>query len=146
MTVAERLLLLSAIAAVLIIAGAAVRAWSARRLSALRARPLDTVWSTLGQTPDGRPGLVVFSAPLCVACRTAQEPAVRVLEAEYRNALRVVHIDIAARPKAARAFNILTAPSTVILGPDGRVSAVNQGFASADRLRAQLTVASASPA
>ena len=143
---AERLLLLAAIVAALIIAGAAVRAWSARRMTALRARPVDTVWSALGQTPDGRPGLVVFSAPLCVACRTAQEPAVRVLQAEYRTALRVVHVDIATRPKAAGAFNILTAPSTVVLAGDGRVSAVNQGFASVERLRAQLSVVGASPA
>ena len=146
MTIAERVLLLAAMAALLIIAIATIRAWSAAREANLRRQPPTTVWSALGEAPDGRPGLVVFSAPLCVACRTAQQPAVEVVEAEYRGALRVVHVDIAERPQAARAFNILTAPSTVILGRDGRVSAVNQGFVSADRLRTQLTVASASPA
>ena len=146
MTMLERALLLTAIAGLVILASAAIRAWSARRAARLRREPAATVWSALGQAPDGRPGLVVFSAPLCIACRTAQQPAVEVVEAEYRGGLRIVHVDIAERPQAARAFSILTAPSTAVLAPDGSVSALNQGFASAARLRAQLTAAGASPA
>ncbi|HEY9288941.1 MAG TPA: thioredoxin family protein [Candidatus Dormibacteraeota bacterium] len=142
----QRVLLLVALAGLVTIVSAAIRAWLARRAANLRREPAAAVWSALGQAPDGRPGLVVFSAPLCVACRTAQHPAVEVVQAEYRDALRVVHVDIAHRPEAARAFSILTAPSTAVLGPNGSVSAVNQGFASAARLRAQLSAAGASPA
>ena len=142
----ERVLLLALIAGMVLVAVATARRWSARRAATLRNEPSASVWSALGGSPDGRPGLLVFSAPLCVACTTVQEPAVRVIEREFRGALRVVHLDIAARPDTARAFSILTAPSTVVLGPDGRVSAVNQGFASVARLRDQLSAAGASPA
>lgn len=146
MTLLQRALLLIAVAGLVIVASAVIRVWSARRAASLRREPPAFVWSALGQAPDGRPALVVFSAPLCIACRTAQQPAVQVVEQEYRGALRVVHVDIAERPETARAFSVLTAPSTVVLAPNGSVSALNQGFASAARLRAQLTAAGASPA
>lgn len=146
MSTLERVLLLAGITAVLMLIAATTRAWVAKRERDLRQTPASIVWSALGGAPDGRPGLVVFSAPLCVACRTTQEPAVQLVEAEYRGALQVLRVDIAERPEAARALSILTAPSTVVLSRDGRIRAVNQGFASADRLRSQLSVAGASPA
>jgi len=145
-TMPERLLILALISAAVVVAAAATRAWSRQRVTRLQGESGTSAWDALGQQPDGRAGLLVFSTPFCVACRTTQEPAIQAVGAEYGASLRVVHVDIGARPDAARAFSILTAPSTVVLRPDGRVSAVNQGVASAARLRSQLTVAAASPA
>ena len=44
----------------------------------------------------------------------------------------------AERPDVARAFGILTVPATVVMDRSGAVVGANQGFATADRLAAQL--------
>jgi len=138
----ERLVLLVVIALLIALGTLAIRAWSTRRVAIVRQSSTG-LWPALGEQPDGRPTLVVFSTPACVACRTAQEPAVQAVRGRFGEALRVVHVDIGQRPGAARAFKILTAPSTVVLNADGQVQSVNQGFATADHLVAQLTAASA---
>jgi hypothetical protein len=53
--------------------------------------------------------------------------------------VRVIEVDASARPDVASRFGVLTAPTTVVLEPDGRVRALNHGFAGADRLASQLT-------
>jgi thiol-disulfide isomerase/thioredoxin len=136
-----RLALLIVLGLIFAVSISAARAWVQRRQAHLQHQRASVLWPALGETPDGRPGLVVFASPTCVACRTAQEPAVQALSAELGSALRVLHVDIRERPSAARAFKILTAPSTVVLAPDGRVKAVNQGFAGVDVLRAQVSAA-----
>ena len=146
MAMLDRLLLLMILGLVFTLAITAIRVWARRRHANLRQAGPNALWSALGESPDGRPGLVVFSTPSCVACRTAQAPAVEAVSAEFGSGLRVVHVDIGGRPSVARAFKILTAPSTAVLGPDGRVNAINQGFAGAHVLRAQLTDAGAGPA
>jgi len=146
MAMLDRLLLLVILALAFALATIAIRVWARRRHANLRQASTNALWPALGESPDGRPGLVVFSTSSCVACRTAQEPAVQAVSAHFGSALRIVRVDIGERPGAARAFKILTAPSTVVLGLDGRVNAVNQGFAAAHVLRAQLTAAGAGPA
>ncbi|TMD43695.1 MAG: thioredoxin family protein [Chloroflexi bacterium] len=146
MAILDRLLLLVILGLVFAVAITAIRVWLRRRHANLRRASTNALWPALDESPDGRPGLVVFSTPSCVACRTAQEPAVQAVSAHFGSALRVVHVDIGERPGVAREFKILTAPSTVVLGRDGRVNAINQGFAGAHVLRAQLTAAGAGQA
>jgi thioredoxin-like negative regulator of GroEL len=136
----ERLVVLVAIASLVALGTLSIRAWSRGRVAGVRQSAAG-LWPALGESPDGRPALVVFSTPACVACRTAQEPAVQAVRGRFGEALRVLHVDIGQRPGAARAFRILTAPSTVVLNADGQVQSVNQGFASADHLVAQLSAA-----
>jgi thiol-disulfide isomerase/thioredoxin len=100
----------------------------------------------LGAVPDGRPSLVVFSTPGCSACRTAQYPAVQAVASHFGHRLRVMNVDIADRPAVGRAFNVLTAPTTVVMNGDGRIEHFNHGFAPADVLAAQLSALGASPA
>jgi thioredoxin-like negative regulator of GroEL len=52
--------------------------------------------------------------------------------------VRVIRIDASRQPHVARAFGVVTVPSTVILEPAGRVVAINQGFAPSTRLIEQL--------
>jgi thioredoxin-like negative regulator of GroEL len=52
--------------------------------------------------------------------------------------VRVIHVDAASRPEVARAFGVMTVPSTVVLAPSGHVVAINQGFAASSRLIEQL--------
>jgi thiol-disulfide isomerase/thioredoxin len=136
--VVERLLVVGAVAALAAILVLAGRALAARRLWGLRQEEPDDLWAALGTEPDGRPAVVAFSTPSCVACRTAQDPALADLQARQEGGVRVIHVDAAERPEVARRFGILTVPSTVVLDRRGAVSGANQGFASVDRLAAQL--------
>jgi thioredoxin-like negative regulator of GroEL len=142
----QRALILALIAVAVVVIVVLMRAWSAQRLIGLRARGHERLWSALGETPDGRPSLVVFSTPSCTTCRTAQYPAVETVAARFGAALRVISVDLAQRPAIGRAFNALTAPTTVVLAGDGRVDSFNHGFAPADRLSAQVSALGVSPA
>jgi thioredoxin 1 len=139
--VTERLLVLAAVAvlvAALIVAGRLV---AARRLGSLGRRPPEATWLALGETPDGRPAVLAFSTPTSGICRAAQHPALDSLEAGTGGAVRVIRVDAAERPDVATAFGVLTVPCTVVLAPDGRIVAANQGLAPAERLSAQLRLA-----
>lgn len=136
----ERSLLALTLALIVVAAVYAVRAWSGRRIAGLTAGQIRGLWNALGESPDGRPSLVVFSTPRCTACRTAQHPAVEAVEARFGQALRVLNVDLSQRPSVGQAFKVLTAPSTVVLGGDGRVVSFNHGFAPADQLAAQVSV------
>jgi thioredoxin-like negative regulator of GroEL len=139
----ERFLIILTLALIVVVAVVAVRAWSGRRLAGLKAGEAGGLWSALGESPDGRPSLVVFSTPSCTACRTAQHPAVEVVEARFGETLRVLKVDLSQRPAVGHAFKVLTAPSTVVLAADGRVGSFNHGFAPADQLAAQVSAVAA---
>jgi hypothetical protein len=117
-----------------------------RRLTRLRGLPSAELWSALGAVPDGRATVVVFSTPSCGACWTAQKPALAALEDRAGGAVRVIPVDVAGRPEVARAFGVLTVPATIVMGAEGGVLAANHGFASAERLSAQIGIAAASMA
>lgn len=134
----DRLLVLAALTTLVAALIAGGRLLARRRLRSLRSRPAAELWSALGETPDGRPTVVAFSAPDCPVCRTAQDPALAVLEDRTGGRVRVIHVDAALRPEVARAFGVLTAPTTVVLAADGSVAAANQGFATAERLASQV--------
>ncbi|HET9847066.1 MAG TPA: thioredoxin family protein [Candidatus Dormibacteraeota bacterium] len=135
----ERALILFATALAVVIGVGIVRAVSRRKLEHLQRNSPAPLWSALGERPDGRPALVVFSTPGCTACRTTQRPAVDSVVAEFGRGLRVLSVDMAERPSVGRAFNVLTAPTTVVLDRDGQVRTINHGFAPADRLAAQIS-------
>lgn len=139
----ERSLLVLTFALIVIAAVFAVRAWSGRRVAGLTASQAQGLWSALGESPDGRPSLVVFSTPSCTACRTAQHPAVEAVEARFGETLRVLKVDLSRRPAVGHAFKVLTAPSTVVLSGDGRVGSFNHGFAPADQLATQISAVAA---
>jgi thioredoxin-like negative regulator of GroEL len=139
----ERFLIILTLSIVAVAAVVAVRAWSSRRVARLKAsQPVD-LWNALGESPDGRPSLVVFSTPSCTACRTAQHPAVEAVEARFGETLRVLKVDLSRRPAVGHAFKVLTAPSTAVLRGDGRVGSFNHGFAPADQLAAQVSAVAA---
>jgi Thioredoxin len=142
----ERALLLAAIAIAVAVSVVVTRAWARQRVIGLRASGPQRLWSALGEIPDGRPSLVVFSTPSCTTCRTVQYPAVQTVAARFGSALRVVRVDLAERPSVGHAFNVLTAPTTVVLAGDGRLGNVNHGFAPADQLSAQISALGAAPA
>ncbi|MCA1646310.1 MAG: thioredoxin family protein [Chloroflexi bacterium] len=135
----DRLTLLLIFATAVALAVVIVRSWNRRQVRRLMQTAGEPAWANLGQAPDGRPALVTFSTPSCAACHTAQAPVVTAVEAELGPAaVRVIRIDAARQPEIARAFGVLTVPSTIVLTPTGRLVAVNQGFAPSGRLVEQL--------
>lgn len=133
----ERILVLAALTLVIVVSTLAIRAWNTRRIRGLlqRSDPL----SALGIEPDGRPTLITFSTPSCAACHQAQAPAAntatRLLNARH------IEVDAAVQPHVARAFGVLTVPSTAVLTKEGRLAAVNQGFAPTAKLVEQIRAA-----
>jgi thioredoxin-like negative regulator of GroEL len=135
----ERVAILGVLAVVLALGVVLTRAYAARRMDAVKAAPRDPLWASLGEQPDGRPTLVSFSTPSCAACHRAQAPAVsRVEEQLGAHALRVISVNTAERPEVARAFGVMTVPSTVVLAEAGHVVAINQGFAPSVKLIQQV--------
>ena len=140
---AGRALILVAVVVLVTVTVVAVRAWSRRRVDGLEIGA--QLWSALGEAPDGRPSLVVFSTPSCTACRTAQYPAVEAVARRFGQALRILMVDLSKRPAVGQAFRVLTAPTTVVLSGDGRIASFNHGFAPAEQLEAQVGAARSSP-
>jgi thioredoxin-like negative regulator of GroEL len=135
----ERVLVLVVLAAVVAAAVFIAREWSRRKVHSLTKVWGSETWQNLGEQPDGRRALVSFSTPSCAACHTAQAPAVKAVESQLGpESVRVIKIDTARQPDVARAFGVLTVPSTIVLAPSGQVVAVNQGFAPSRRLVEQL--------
>lgn len=134
----DRLLVLAGLVLGLSLLVFAARVVARRRLRRSRALPTDEIWKALGTAPDGRPAVVAFSTPSCAACHTAQRPALGQLESRARGAVRVLEVDAAARPEVARKFGVLTVPTTAILDPSGRLTALNNGFAPLSRLAEQV--------
>jgi thioredoxin-like negative regulator of GroEL len=135
----ERFLIVMVLGLALAAGVFAVRAWSGRRVAELKAGQTRGLWNALGESPDGRPSLIVFSTPSCTACRTTQHPAVEAVAARFGGALRVLKVDLSRRPAVGHAFKVLTAPTTVVLAGDGQVGSFNHGFAPADQLAAQVS-------
>jgi thioredoxin-like negative regulator of GroEL len=140
----DRVLVLTAIAALVAALVVGGRFLAALRLRQLRMAPPAALWAALETEPDGRPTVVAFSTPGCTACRTAQRPALAALEERAGGGVRVVGVDAAARPEVARAFGVMTVPATTVLDERGAVLASNQGFASTETLARQLGVAAGS--
>ena len=133
----ERAAILGLVSALVVLGVLIARSWSLRNVARLRGAGSQALWTALGESPDGRPSLVVFSTPSCAVCRTAQSPAVLAVESRFGEDLRILRVDLSTRPAVGEAFRVLTAPTTVVLGGDGRVGSVNHGFAPAERLSAQ---------
>lgn len=140
----ERALILCTVAgfvALLVLAGRAFVA--ARKQRALAAVPLlparfeeafvaaDSPWSIR---------LLAFSTPQCQQCWLLQKPALEEVAARA-DRVEILPINALEQPELAERYGILTVPSTVVLKPDGRASAVNFGYAPARQLLEQIAAA-----
>ena len=78
---------------------------------------------------SGRSALLVFTSPTCGPCKLQQLPIVDRL-------VRV--IDVTEQPEVAVQFGVWSLPTTIVLGADRSVAAINQGVASERKLREQI--------
>jgi thioredoxin 1 len=128
----ERLLVL----ALVVLALSAVGWWLSRRPRALAARLREA--TSPARYATGRPLVLAFTSSDCAACRGAQRPALEELRARLGAAVDIREVDVLADQATARAFGIISVPSTAVLDAAGRVVAFNTGFAPAGRLLAQI--------
>jgi hypothetical protein len=129
----ERLAILALVCLAAALLWGVLRLWQAARLRRLRhERPL------AGLVPAGRPAVVAFSTPGCAECRTRQAPALARLRDDLGEGVTVASLLANEHPALVERLGILTVPATVVLDTAGGVQHVNQGFADAERLAAQL--------
>jgi hypothetical protein len=106
-----------------------------RKLAGHRSAAADDLVSQY-DLPAGEPGILYFSGDRCVQCVALQEPALARLA--KLQPVNVRKLRAVAEPELTRRFNILTVPSTVVIGADHRVRGVNVGFADEKTLLEQL--------
>ncbi|HEY3063864.1 MAG TPA: thioredoxin family protein [Chloroflexota bacterium] len=132
----ERIVVVAGLAVCIALGVVLMRLYAHRRTQAVLDQQGHTMLAQLGAQADGRPTIVTFSTPSCAACHTAQAPA--VAHAAAHNNVRVIDIDAAQQPDVARAFGIMTVPSTAVLDASGKVTALNHGFTPSQQLVRQL--------
>jgi thioredoxin-like negative regulator of GroEL len=113
-------------------------AWLALRAAAefRRARRVDRLREP--ELSQGKPTILFFTAPYCTVCRYRQKPALEDLGGRLNGTLRILEIDASVDRAMAHRYGVWSLPTTVVVAPDGRVGAVNYGFAPAEQLRAQV--------
>jgi hypothetical protein len=132
------------------IVAALVLAIGAGALALQRARQRGLVGSVvLGPAASpgtGRiPDILYFTGENCTVCHVAQRPALQRLR-ELVEDVAIREIDVALDRISARAYRVMTLPTTVVLDPSGRATAVNAGFAAESILRDQVVAARAASA
>lgn len=131
-----RLAVVIAFLAFVVVAVIAVRWAYRRRLAAHAGRPARDLVERLG-LPSGRPAVLFLTTPRCFDCYERQAPALAQLA--ERTAIEVREISAPSAPDLTKRFGIITVPSTVVIGADQLVRAVNVGFADSDTLYAQIS-------
>lgn len=136
----DRLLLIVAVVAAVVLVWYCLRIWRAWKLRSLAH---ETPFA--GIVPTGRPAVIGFSTPGCVECRSRQAPALAQLASDLGEAIQVCTLAAQDYPHLIDRLGILTAPATVVLDAAGMVRYVNLGFTDAATLAAQIHSVQRSP-
>ncbi|MBI5650140.1 MAG: thioredoxin family protein [Chloroflexi bacterium] len=108
------------------------------RLAALRRANQSRVNLGLDDFRIGVPAILYFTTPDCAPCRTVQAPAIEELRAQFDDRLQVIKVDASERIDLANSWGVLSVPTTFIIDAHGQPRHVNNGVASAAKLRQQL--------
>ncbi|NNM66713.1 MAG: thioredoxin fold domain-containing protein [Spirochaetales bacterium] len=76
----------------------------------------------------GNPALVLFSSPDCVPCRTLQKPEIAHFQQDWVSKVQLIEIDVTERPDLARAWGVMSLPTTVVLDKRGTAQHFNPGI------------------
>lgn len=93
---------------------------------------------TLFNTPPNKPVLVYFTTPDCAPCKTIQRPAINQVSHLLGEEVEVVEIDATERPDLAKAWGVMSVPTTFVLDTRGEARYVNNGVARAEKLLEQI--------
>jgi len=121
--------------AVIIIGLGTFAYWLLNKRLLIRAR--NNVF-TLFNAPPNKPVLVYFTTPDCAPCKTIQRPAIDRLSDLLGERLEVVEIDATQRPDLAKAWGVMSVPTTFVLDTHGDARYVNNGVARAEKLLDQI--------
>ena len=86
------------------------------------------------------PRVLLFTGPRCSTCER-QKAIVDQVTSHWPGGLCVDRIDAAEDPMAARAFGVMSVPTTVVIAPNGSISKITGGLVRADELERQLHAA-----
>ncbi len=82
-----------------------------------------------------QPSILYFRSDTCAPCVTQK----RFLEElAAKQDVRIETIDVLREPERASAFNVLTLPTTIVVGEGGQVKEINYGLTDAAKLARQL--------
>lgn len=126
----ERVLVLAALAAVVLLA------WSLLHWRSTRPRDAAGL-REIGFKP-GLPAILYFTAPGCAPCETVQRPALVRLAERCSGGLQILEIDAVERPDLADAWGVLAVPTTFAIDRAGRPRRVNHGPTREEALLDQL--------
>ena len=87
---------------------------------------------------DGQATLIVVVSSRCAICPAQKSVAAQLRERYPPSLLRVVTIDAERQPAQARELSVMTVPTTLVLGPDGAIVHINNGFTKFDVLAKQV--------
>ncbi|MEZ0396574.1 MAG: thioredoxin family protein [Anaerolineales bacterium] len=91
-----------------------------------------------GAYRPGLPTIVYFTTPTCAPCLTMQRPIIERLQTRLGRWLQVIEVDASIHPEVARAWGVISVPTTFVFDAVGRPRSVNHGVASAETLLKQL--------
>ncbi len=116
---------------------AAIGMWVMRRG---RIRRAQNAIQRLGITP-GTPTIVYFWSPACQQCRNAQKPVLERMVEEYgEERLQLVSYNVEESFDMAKAWGVMTIPTTFIVDQSGEVVFANNGLATDGMLHRQLNL------
>ena len=108
-----------------------------RRSGIRRAQNAMQGW---GITP-GIPTIVYFWSPRCHSCRNAQKPILERIVEEYgEKYLQLISYNVDESSDMAKAWGVMTIPTTFIINQSGEVLFVNIGLATDGVLHRQLSI------
>ena len=121
--------------AIVIIGIGAAAYWLFNQRLLLRARHNG---SELFNAPPNKPVLVYFTTPDCIPCKTVQRPAITRVSNVLGEDVEVIEIDATERPDLAKAWGVMSVPTTFVLDANGEARYVNNGVARAEKLLEQI--------
>ena len=121
--------------AIVIIGVGAFAYWTINQRLLIRAR--HNVFTLFSALPN-KPVLVYFTTPDCAPCKTIQRPAINQVSHLLGEQLEVVEIDATERPDLAKAWGVMSVPTTFVLDTRGEARYVNNGVARAEKLLEQI--------
>lgn len=117
---------------VLALAGVVLLGYGFWRVYAVYLRP------RLGRQAAGQLRLLYFTADYCAVCRGQQRPIIERLRSRWGDRLAIEVHDVGQHPALAQQYQVLTLPTTMVIGPAGDVLALNHGLADEGKLQTQL--------
>jgi len=119
---------------VLVVMAWAVLRWNQRRI--FKRRVQDGL--QLDAYVPGSPAVLYFTLPGCLPCQTIQKPALTELEDWIGPGLQILTVDASLDLDLARAWGVLSVPTTFLIDSLGRPRRVNHGAVSAPVLLEQF--------